>query len=216
MQKQKGNKQDGDNQGEGDSESEKESEKEDDYRKEKESEADSVSSEEEDNGSKIFMEGIGYERIDILNKVQKIFNSVIKDFTESIQPTNEDILEHVKYFERRNMTYGLTIQEADALKNEEIIEENDDDEYLIANAVQIKIFCSDLIGFSDDDDKSQLSKMFSRTFVIAMNTKIKHIKLAACRFWCLDDEEYDIWYRSQNRKPYGVVKIDENEYGWTA
>ena len=58
--------------------------------------------------------------------------------------------------------------------------------------------------------------MYANTFVMAMHTKIEHLKLAACRFWCLDDTEYDIWYRSSNVKPYGVVKIEEDNYGWTA
>ena len=100
--------------------------------------------------------------------------------------------------------------------NEEIKDEkDDDDEYLIANAIQIKVFSSDLFGFVDDD-KSQLSKMFTNTFVLAMHTTIEHIKLAACRFWCLDDTEYDVWYRCSSKKPYGVVKIEQEYYRWTA
>ena len=66
------------------------------------------------------MEGIGYDRIDILNKVQKLIGVIVKDFYESNRLSNEDILEHIKYFDWRNRTYGMPIQEADALKDQEI------------------------------------------------------------------------------------------------
>ena len=43
-------------------------------------------------GAKLFMEGIGYSRIDIQGMVQKLFGTYVSDNIEMVVDTNEDIL----------------------------------------------------------------------------------------------------------------------------
>ena len=45
------------------------------------------------------MDGIGYDYNEIVNRVQKLFNYVVKDLTKDITSTNEDILKHVEWYE---------------------------------------------------------------------------------------------------------------------
>lgn len=56
------------------------------------------------------------------------------------------------------------------------------DDNLSARAILFRIFATDLIEIIGQD-KSQISRMFAKTFVLSPNTKISDLMEEACKFW---------------------------------
>ena len=76
--------------------------------------------------------------------------------------------------------------------NDEAVEEVKDDN-VAARAILFRIFATDLIEIIGDD-KSQISRMFARTFTLSANTKIGHLMEEACKFWGVEQKHYELWH----------------------
>ena len=61
-------------------------------------------------GGKLFMDGIGYSRIEIQEVVQKHFGNHIADGIEQVEDSNEDILQFIKESDFKSRIYGVPLE----------------------------------------------------------------------------------------------------------
>ena len=73
------------------------------------------------------------------------------------------------------------------------LDEEVKDDNISARAILFRIFASDLVEFVGDD-KSQISRMFGRTFALSAGTKIRHLFEEACKFWGVEEKHYELYF----------------------
>ena len=144
-------------------------------------------------GGKLFMDGIGYSRLEIQETVQKHFGTFVEDSIEVVQDTNEDILGFIKESDFRTRIYGVPLETQLTMNPNDVVEDEVKDDNIQARAILFRIFSSDLIELTREN-KTQISRMFGRTFSLSPNTKIKHLMEEACKFWGVEEKKYELWY----------------------
>ena len=110
------------------------------------------------------------------------------------------------------LTYGVPVSQQvnitlDDWELEDVKEEN-----LVARAILVKIFASDIYPITGDD-LEQLSRMYSKTFAISNTTKISHLMQEACKFWGVLASDYGMWYEDAVSDD-GITMISEEQMKW--
>lgn len=138
------------------------------------------------------MDGIGYSRTDIQEMCQKLFGTFVRDGIEIVEDTNDDILKFIKESDFKSRIYGVPLETQLTMNVDDVDEGEAQEDNLPARAILFRIFATDLIEIIGDD-KSQISRMFAKTFALSPNTKISHLFEEACKFWGVETKHYELY-----------------------
>ena len=118
---------------------------------------------------------------------------ILDEQSERLAQTHDQIIDIFKKTEMRMRLFGLPLSEQQQIEENPDEEEEDDTENAPkSNAVYVRIFASELVPLIGDD-RSLLSRMFSKTFAVSGKTTLGDIHWHACRFWGLIQSEYSLY-----------------------